>query len=403
MQGEDLKREDKNIKLLLIDPGGEGGCCQYVYSLGQMLSQKGIDVTLLTSSDYELQHLPHHFKFNKDVRWMRGSKCNKFVRTIKLNSFLNVIFFIYAITKYFFQILKGKYNIVHYHGIYVPILTAYAFFLLKLSKVPLVFTPHNVKPRKEFSGWFAQYKYIFKKADMIYFHSEKAKNEAVELYKLPSEKICVIPMGNYDFLLDLDNVKTKSDARKLLRINDDSKVILFFGYIRPDKGLAYLIKAMSDVVKIFPDTILLVAGKDMGYTEKYKDLVHRLNIKKNVIFDLRYIPINEVGRYFLTSDIVVVPYTFLEQSAIVQTAYSFSKPVIATDIAGLPEVVKNGETGFLVKPKDSESLSGVIIKVFSDNNLLEKLSQNAKEFSIIHSSWDTIAENIIDDYQKVLR
>ena len=147
--------EDKNIKLLLIDPGGEGGCCQYVYSLGQMLSQKGIDVTLLTSSDYELQYLPHNFKFNKDVRWMRGSKCNKFVRTLKLNSFLNVIFFIYAITKYFFQILKGKYNIVHYHGIYVPILTTYTFFLLKLAKIPLVFTPHNIKPRKEFSGWFA--------------------------------------------------------------------------------------------------------------------------------------------------------------------------------------------------------------------------------------------------------
>ena len=367
-----------------------------------MLSQKGIDVTLLTSSDYELQHLPHNFTFKKDVKWFRSSKCSPVIKMLKLNSALNALFFVFAIIKYFIQILKRKYHIVHYHGIYVPILSAFAFFIFKLSGVPLIFTPHNVKPRKEFGGWFAQYKYLFKKADIIYFHSNKTKNDAIELYKLSSEKVHVISMGNYDFLTELDSVKSKSEARKLLRIIEDSKVILFFGYIRPDKGLEYLINAMSEVAKVFPDTILLVAGKDMGYTEKYINLVNRLNIEKNVIFDLRYIPVNEVGRYFLSADIVVVPYTFLEQSAIVQTAYSFSRPVIATEIAGLPEVVKNGETGFLVKPKDSESLAEAINKMFSNEGLIEKMSKSAKEFSMIYSSWETIAENVIADYKNLI-
>ncbi|CUT02751.1 Glycosyl transferases group 1, partial [Candidatus Kryptonium thompsonii] len=145
----------------------------------------------------------------------------------------------------------------------------------------------------------------------------------------------------------------RNEARKLLGIRPDEKILLFFGYIRGYKGLDLLLKSMKLVLSKFP-VKLLVAGEFYEDPKRYYKIVEEEGIADFVIFKSEYIPNDEVKVYFCASDLVVLPYISATQSGIVQIAYNFNKPVIATNVGGLPEVVIDGETGFVVEPSSDE-------------------------------------------------
>jgi glycosyltransferase involved in cell wall biosynthesis len=161
----------------------------------------------------------------------------------------------------------------------------------------------------------------------------------------------------------------KLGARKELGI-ESKNVVLFFGYIRPYKGLDNLINAFEGVLAQHPDTTLLIVGECYEDRRKYDDLVRQRKIDGKTIFVSKYVAYEEVEPYFKAADLVCLPYNSATQSGIVMMAYGFRRPVVATDVGGLPEFVRDGETGITVRAGDTSALAAGINDVLGS---LEKI------------------------------
>jgi len=222
----------------------------------------------------------------------------------------------------------------------------------------------------------------------------QSKEDLSNLKKIVSKSkvIRYIPHPIYDVFRVQDI--SEEDAKKMLNIPKNRKVLLFFGYVRKYKGLKYLIQAMPKIVERIPDAYLLVVGEFWDSKEEYLREIKRLNIENYVKIIDKYVPDEEVGIYFSAADVVVLPYISATQSGVVQIAYAFDKPVITTNVGGLPDVVEDQRTGYLVESKNPEKLAETVIKYFEENKK-EEFKRNIQEIKW-KFSWDNLIDTIED-------
>lgn len=154
----------------------------------------------------------------------------------------------------------------------------------------------------------------------------------------------------------IDNSKTALEQKKELGFEENDIVLLFFGYIRKYKGLDILIEAFSEITKQHNNVKLLVAGEFYDKPEFYHNLIDKFGLKDKVNMFNEFIPNEEVAKYFLASNAVVLPYRSATQSGIMNIAYGFSKPVIVTDVGGLAEFVQQDKTGIVVPTADPAAI-----------------------------------------------
>ncbi|RKY03993.1 glycosyl transferase family 1 [Candidatus Poribacteria bacterium] len=181
----------------------------------------------------------------------------------------------------------------------------------------------------------------------------------------------------------------KAEAQRKLGVSE--RVILFFGFVRPYKGLRYLLDAMPLILERL-DVTLMVAGEFWSDKAEHLERIDRLGIRDKVVIVDEYIPNEEVGLYFCAADVVVLPYVTATQSGIVQIAYGFDKPVIVTEVGGLPDVVEHGKTGFLIDPEDPQAIAEAVILFYEGGyeQILVKGVRDAKG----RFSWDRLVEVI---------
>lgn len=257
------------------------------------------------------------------------------------------------------------------------------------KKCKIVLICHNVLPHERFPLDSTLTKSVFNQASCFIVH---AKEEAEELIKLiPHAEYRINPHPTYDFFR-FENL-TKEDAREKLNIDINAKTILFFGFVRAYKGLKTLLYAMPKVIKSFSEIKLMIVGEFSNDKEDYLSLIDELKIKEHLLIVDNYVADSEVEAFFAASDVVALPYESATQSGIVQIAYGFEKPVIATMVGGLPDVVEDGKTGYLVKPHDSDAFAEAIIKFFENeksNNFVNAIKENAYQYS-----WERMADTIL--------
>ena len=183
---------------------------------------------------------------------------------------------------------------------------------------------------------------------------------------------------------------SRKDARKALNIRDE-RVLLYFGYIRAYKGLRYLIEAMPRILERFSVKLLVCGEFYEGHKETF-DLIDRLDVADSVVVFDGFIPNEEVHRFFCASDLVVLPYVSATQSGIVQIAYHYDRPVVATRVGGLLEVIIDGKTGYLVEPRDSDTLAAAVVRFFQDGGKTDfekNIAEEKKKYS-----WDRMVDAI---------
>jgi glycosyltransferase involved in cell wall biosynthesis len=155
----------------------------------------------------------------------------------------------------------------------------------------------------------------------------------------------------------------RDDVRKRLGLTRPT--LLFFGYVRAYKGLDRLLRAMPEVLARV-DAELLIVGEFYDDRARYERIIEELNISARVKIVAEHVPDERVGDYFTAADVVVLPYVSATQSGITQIAFAFGLPVISTNVGGLPEVVRDGETGYIVPPEDETALAGAIVRYFEE-------------------------------------
>ena len=179
---------------------------------------------------------------------------------------------------------------------------------------------------------------------------------------------------------------------KKIGLGEQEQVLLFFGFVREYKGLKHFIAALPQIVERLPKVHLLIVGDFGKDKQEYLELIAQNKVEKFLSIYDGYIPDQEVEQYFAASDLVVLPYESATQSGIVQIAYGFERPVIATNVGGLPDVVLNEKTGYLVPPKNPGALAEAVVRFFEEHKAEEFAENIRKEAS--RYSWDRMRENI---------
>jgi D-inositol-3-phosphate glycosyltransferase len=272
----------------------------------------------------------------------------------------------------------------------------------------LVFTAHNVNAGKRDSNDSLlnrlTLKIQYRLADHIFVHTEKMKRELLDDFGVRERAVTVIPFGINNSVPDTDI--TRAQARRQLGIGESERTILFFGGVRPYKGLQYLVDAFN---QLGPGNYrLIIAGEVKKGTEQYmsdiQEAVSRAGTGARIVQKLEYIPDEEAEVYFKASDVAVLPYTLVFQSGVLLLAYSFGLPVIATDVGSLSEDIVPGRTGLLCRPRDAADLARAIREYF-DSGLYEALDcrrQEIKDHAEARYSWDVVGDMTRNVYTSLL-
>ncbi len=287
------------------------------------------------------------------------------------------------------KINNFKPDIVHLQGEH-PWFNLILPFLRR--RYPLVTTIHDVvlhvgdiKSRKIPSFI---HKLSIRYADQIIVHGEKLKKEMMENFNKLANNIHVLPRG------------VNSIYKRFIKgeIKEEDNSILFFGRIWEYKGLRYLIEAEPLITEKVPTAKIVIAGIGEDFRKYAKMMVH----KENFIIHNQIIPGDMVARLFQKASVVVLPYIEASQSGIVPLAYAFKKPVVATDVGSIPEVVDNGKTGYIVPPKNTKRLAEAIIALLKDKEKRRKMGENGYEKAKKELSWDNIAVKTVEIYKKAI-
>lgn len=265
-----------------------------------------------------------------------------------------------------------------------PIYIVIALVLRLITNSKIVFLCHNAMPHeKKF------YDALLTKITFAFGHEFIAhSSEDQEIIRgiVGNKKVikAFLPIFN-EF-----NTGEKYDTESIkLELGLRNKVLLFFGFVRPYKGLQFLLEAMSLIKRSHADLSLLVVGEFwQGNKPEYDNIVDKLDIKKDVVFIDRYVSNEEVGKYFSIADVVVCPYVTATQSGIIQTAYAFDKPVISTAVGGLKDVVMEGRSGFLLPDLTPASILHCVNRIYDHNDI--DMSDVSAEFS-----WDRYVNKIL--------
>ncbi len=257
--------------------------------------------------------------------------------------------------------------------------------LLRWGKTKTLTILHNVIPHERRPGDIAFTKFLFRHTDYFIAQSESVEKDLLKFVPNARYKRVSLPM----FSLFKDRIP-KAEAKKILNITDE-KVIMFFGYIRPYKGLHVLIDAMK-ILKAKMNLHLLICGEFYGDEEKYRTQMKDAGIEPITTVYSDYIPNEKVHLYFSAADVVVQPYVSATQSAIAQMAYFFSSPIIATNVGALPEVVIHEKSGLIVPPNDPAALADAILRFYNEK-MEQKLMAGAGEERKKYT-WEAMAEAI---------
>lgn len=183
-------------------------------------------------------------------------------------------------------------------------------------------------------------------------------------------------------------------AREQLQIDQGQRALLFFGFVRKYKGLQYLLEAMKLLKERDFKVQLWVVGDFGEDKDEYVEQIRRFEIGDQVQMVEGYVPDDEVEKYFAASDLVVLPYLSATQSGIVQIAFGFEKPVLVTEVGGLPDVVTNGKTGYVVEPRSAEMIAEAIMDYYINNRREAFVSQIEKEKD--RFSWKTFVDTMME-------
>lgn len=255
----------------------------------------------------------------------------------------------------------------------------------KLPQVRIVALTDNIIPHETRLGDAQLTGYFVNSCDAFVAMSQAVLNDLQNFDSSKPRRLIHHPI--YDHFGEIID---KAEARSELGLNPDGKYVLFFGLVRKYKGLDLLLEAISTVED--PNVRLIVAGEFYEQKAEIMGLIDSLGLQDRVILTDQFVAEADVKKYFCAADLVVQPYRTATQSGVTQIAYHFNKPMLVTNVGGLPEMIPNGKVGYVVEV-DSTSIAEAI-NDFYQNDRESTFSSNAKEEKK-RFSWKAMVDGIL--------
>ncbi len=285
--------------------------------------------------------------------------------------------------------LRGRLDgdVTHYQWLTVPALD----HLLIPSRGPKVMTAHYIASPQPKWWELTTAQRTFDSMDAVIAHSENGARRLQELIGLPPERVRVIPHGAFDYLTRLPN-------EELLPIELEGAkdpVILFFGLMRPYKGIDTLLEAFAEVEGA---ELWIVGNPRMDLS----DLVERSRrLPGKVRWLPRFIEDREIPAIMRAADVLTLPYRDIEQSGVLYTGLAFGKAMVLSDVGGFGEVAGKHDAAMLVPPEDPAALADALGHLVSDADARTALEDRAAAAAAGPYSWGDIARSTIRLYREV--
>ena len=260
-----------------------------------------------------------------------------------------------------------------------------------LRQYPLVITIHD--PRYHVGDRESQktpqqiIDFGFRRATRIIAHTPQMAQMVIDDLRLPAEKIDVIPH------IQLGDDTVQPD------VPEEGNWILFFGRIWEYKGLEYLIKAEPYITAQIPRAKIVIGGRGEDFDRYRAMMVH----PEQFIVHNEHVSDEKRAELLRRSSVVVLPYIEATQSGVIPVAYTFGKPVVTTNVGGLPDQVDDGRTGLLVPPKDEKALASAILRLLQDTPLRQQMGANGKRKLETEWSAEAIAGQTLPAYYHAIR
>ena len=254
--------------------------------------------------------------------------------------------------------------------------------------IKIISIADNIIPHEKRPGDKMLCNYFIQSVDGFLTMSKSVLND-LDKFRFRKPKI-LSPHPIYDHY---GKIEDREKALKHIHLSKEDRYVLFFGFIRDYKGLDLLLKAFSNQY-FKPNRIkLIVAGEFYTDKEKYLSQIKELNLEDDVILRTDYISNSEVPHYFNAADIVAQPYKSATQSGVTQIGYHFNKPMLVTNVGGLPEIIPHMKVGYVVPP-NPEKIADALIDFFENNrknNFVDNIKVEKERFT-----WDKMTKAIFD-------
>jgi glycosyltransferase involved in cell wall biosynthesis len=266
----------------------------------------------------------------------------------------------------------------------------YPLLLPSLYNSKTVYTMHDVVPHSGAFSWSGEITDLVlnKVVDTTLVHGDKALTKFKDKYRGNYNGVS-IPHGDYSFF---------GDFCEPINISYD-KELLFFGRIEEYKGLDILLDSMNLLSESYSGDYELVIAGSGDLTPNQLEYIESTD---NITLINEYIPNESVCELFTRCRTVILPYRDATQTGVIPIAYSFKKPVICSNVGGLPEVVNHGKTGYLVPPEEPAELAYYCKKLLKSQTLAKKLGKTGDRFRKDRMSWDAISSMVYNVYTRLL-
>jgi glycosyltransferase involved in cell wall biosynthesis len=367
------------MRVQLVDPSAFTP--PYDRSLAASLARAGAEVELLTSR-FLYGPVPEPDGYGVEECFYRGSAARGLEAPARRA---------FKLAEHLTDMLRFRRSVdadvVHYQWLTVPALDA---MLLPASR-PRVMTAHYVLPPRPSRRQVATARRLFGRMDAVIAHSEEGATRLRGEVGLDPERIRVIHHGAFDYLTHLPQESSLPSELE----GADGPVILFFGLLRPYKGLDTLLEAFRQV----EGAELWIVGNPRMDIEPLRRLA--ATAPGRVRFLTRFVEDAEIPPIFRRAHVVVLPYRDAEHSGVLYTGLAFGKPLVLSAVGGFPEVAAHGAAR-LVPPEDPPALAAALADLVGDEAVRAELAAAATAAAAGPYSWDAAAEKTLALYEDLL-
>jgi glycosyltransferase involved in cell wall biosynthesis len=400
------------MKIVFLEPAGRGGMIHYAFQLCRAMAAGGADVTLLTSTNYELRELPHTFSVEPTIELWDAKPAGRLSQTpwaIAGRKIRRVGRALLHYKQWLAQIRRVREldpDVVLIGDIRFPF-DLFPLMLLERRARTIVDICHNVHPFSTSgasgglfnrSRWRESfYRRIYRLFDRVFVHFERNREEFVTSFGISRDKVGVIVHGNEEIFRDLRTPGVDAAAlRARVAIPANEPVVLFFGTLSRYKGIDVLIDAFPAIRKATNARLVLAGFPSPDFDVRAHEAQARARgIDAAITWVPEYVASGDVAAWMELADVIVFPYRDIYQSGALHIAQTFGVPIVASAIGAMKDVIEDRKSGLLIAPENPAALADAVIELLRNRPLATELGRNAATDAQGPFSWTTIAARIL--------
>ncbi len=381
----------------MFDPGSF--IPYYADSLCRGLARLGVRARLIASPPlFE----PVDAGDTYDVDWhffpfLRGAVRNLVRRRPRTRQALKAIAYPLGLWRTWRALRLGAPGVFHVQWMPVPLLDRVLVRKLRSRGWRIVYTEHDPLPSPARRARFRHHCEVLRMCDAVIVHTVRQHDELTCAVPDVATRVHVVAHGGTP--VGVPDAAERTRCRERLQIDRERPLILFFGLIKPYKGLEYLVAALPGVVAAFPRALLLVAGEQLMELRTLERQIDALGLREHVSLRLGFVPAREISTYLHAADLLVAPYVSIGASGVVVMAQAHGLPAVVTRVGGLPEFVEPEQCGFVVPPRSPAALATAIRAAFADRAALARMGERAWRRLARENDWSDAAERTLALYE----